>query len=128
MCNTVSSCGGTQAVKAADCGFTYTVRLSPSPVWQLSGTSVKLHAKESQTASGFSFILTALLPCGLQSKIPHETMTKFSTCLDLIKKIRVTPANSYMREMIGPMTKYDMTGNILSNFFVSIRTYDDTHF
>lgn len=36
--------GGTQAGKAADCGFTYTVRLSPGPVWQLSGTSVRLQA------------------------------------------------------------------------------------
>lgn len=34
-------------VKAADCGFTYTVLLSPSPVWQLSGTSVKLHARQT---------------------------------------------------------------------------------
>lgn len=44
MCYTVWPCGGTQPVKAADCGFTYTVRLSPSPVWQLSGTSIKFHA------------------------------------------------------------------------------------
>lgn len=32
-----------EAGKATDFRFTYTVRLSPSPVWQLSGTSVKLN-------------------------------------------------------------------------------------
>lgn len=34
-------CGGGRAVKAADGGFTYTVRLSPGPVGQLSGSGVK---------------------------------------------------------------------------------------
>lgn len=35
-----------EAGKATDFRFTYTVRLSPSPVWQLSGTSVKLNHKK----------------------------------------------------------------------------------
>lgn len=39
----VCPCGATHAGKAADCGFTYTVRLRPGPVCQLSGSSVKLH-------------------------------------------------------------------------------------
>lgn len=35
-----------EAGKATDFRFTYAVRLSPSPVWQLSGTSVKLNHKK----------------------------------------------------------------------------------